>query len=84
MRKYVWRFPVSLPGGNYCVVTASVPVDAKDIYDKDKAPHRRFWTSYKLFKCKANADKFLAKIGSEQRNFNLTQQLVEKGLFSLN
>lgn len=84
MRRYVWQFPVSLPGGNNCVVQAEVPAGVVDVYDKDNAPHRRFWTGYKLFKRKVNADKFLSRVSSDQRSFNLTQVLVEKGLFSLN
>lgn len=84
MRKYVWQFPVKLPGGNFCVVAAEVPKGTVDIYDKDKAPKRRFWTFKKLFKRKHNADQCLNKIYKEQRSFNLTQELCERGLMSLN
>lgn len=84
MRKYVWQFPVNLPGGNYCVAAAEVPNSAAQIYDSLGVPLREFWVFKKLFKRKANADKCLDKIYSEQRSYNLTHTLVEKGLYSLN
>ncbi len=84
MKKYVWQFSVDLPGGKFCVVTADVPIGTTDIYDKDNAPKRKFWTSKRLFKRKCNADKYMSRIYKQQRNHNLTQDMIEKGLISLN
>lgn len=84
MVKYVWQFSVSLPGGKYAVVAAEVPFGAKNIYDKLGQPKREYWTFQKIFKRKVNADKCYERISKEQRNHNLTQQLIRKGLINLN
>lgn len=84
MDKYVWQFPVNLPGGNFAVVIAEVRFGSTDIYDKLGHPKRKYWTSYRLFKRKVNADKFQMKVSAEQRNDNLNLVLIKRGLFTLN
>lgn len=84
MKKYVWQFSINLPGGNFCVVTAEVPQGEKDIYDKFNAPKRKFWTSWRLFKTKRNADKYMSRIYKQQRNENLNEELVARKIFTLN
>lgn len=83
IQKYVWKFPVNLPGGNFGVVTAEIPMCDTNTHERGM-PKRKYWTSEKLFKREVNADKYLNKIYSDQRNHNLTQMMVNKGLINLN
>jgi len=82
-KKYVFQFPVDLPGAKFCVVVAEVPDSDVDIYENN-APKRKYWKIKKLFKLKVNADKYMGRIYHQQRNHNLTMRLVSKGIFNLN
>ena len=84
MKKYIWQFPVNLPGGNFAVVQAHVPLSVLSPWDETGAPARKYWVSERLFKRKCNADKYYAKIYEQQRNHNLNQLLLDKGIWSLN